>query len=276
MWTLLVLFASGFSEPKNHVNFLVMGKTSNHRQSESGDPKLLNYHLFAEIFLRENGRVSEASIRFPDGKEQSFEERGRVLELHGGRFEVEEELDRSYPIGEYQLRFQTPSGSVDGRRLRLRGSRIPAPPRITLLQEGKPASPRAIVPAKDLVVAWSEFETGRSDPNGILGDLVFVVVGNCHAERVVHSGRPFEGAPFLTYRAKEYRISGGTLSPGEPHQMFVEHAAVDTSEEEGIVGLVTYAATTFLDFETLGQPAGRPCPDVMPPFDGGQTDRRRP
>jgi hypothetical protein len=58
--------------------------------------------------------------------------------------------------------------------------------------------------------------------------------------------------------------------------MFVELAAVDTSEEDGIVGLVTYASTTFLDFQTLGSAAGPPCPEVMPPFDGGQTDRKRP
>jgi hypothetical protein len=57
--------------------------------------------------------------------------------------------------------------------------------------------------------------------------------------------------------------------------MFVEHASVDASEEEGIVGLVTYASTTFLDFRTTGVPSGS-CPEVMPAFDGGQTDRRRP
>jgi hypothetical protein len=58
--------------------------------------------------------------------------------------------------------------------------------------------------------------------------------------------------------------------------MFVEHASVDTSEVGGIVGLVTYASTTFLDFQTTGTPKGRSCPEVMPPFDGGQTDRKRP
>ncbi|MGH9388809.1 MAG: hypothetical protein ACRD1Z_04280, partial [Vicinamibacteria bacterium] len=212
----------------------------------------------------------------PGGRTQSFEDRGSVLELHGGRFEDEERLDRDYPPGEYALRFDTPDGSIEGRRLEIRGLRIPEPPHILLMQEGKPASPRSIDPAKDVTVTWSEFEAARPDGNGILDDLVFVVVGNCRAERVVHSGRPFEGTPFLTYRTKEYKIPAGKLSPGEAHQMFVEHASVDATEEEGIVGLVTYAATTFLDFQTLGSPAGPPCPAVMPPFDGGQTDREHP
>lgn len=261
--------------PKDHVSFLVMGKTTNHRQSESGELLLLNYHFFAEIFLRPGGRVSEATLSIPGGAAPAFEDRGSVLELHGGRFDRVEALDQTYPAGDYSLRFRTPGGSVEGRRLRMQGSRIPEPARITLVQDGNPVSPETVDPAKDLTVTWSDFESAQADPAGILDDLIFVVVGNCLAERVVHSGRPFEGTPFLTYRAKVYTVPRGKLAPGEPHQMFVEHAAVDTSEEDGIVGLVTYASTTFLDFRTLGSPGARPCPEEMPPFDGGQTDRKQ-
>lgn len=276
MLTAFLVLAFAASEPRDHVSFLVMGKTSNHRQSESGELRLLNYHFFSEIFVREGGRVSGASLRFPgEGKKtQSFEDRGPVLELHGGRFDAENALDFEYPAGDYVIRFETPGGPVEGRILPMRGSRIPKPPRITLVQDGMDTSPQSIDPAKDLTVRWSEFEGARSA--GILDDLVFVVIGDCHAERVVHSGRPFERTPFLTYRQKQYTVPGGKLAPGEAHQMFVEHASVDTTEEDGIVALVTYASTTFLDFHTLGSPAGRSCPEVMPPFDGGQTDRKRP
>lgn len=276
MWAALLLFSSLSSGPKDHVSFVVMGKTTNHRQSEKGDLRLLNYHFFAEIFERPGAQVSEASLAFPGGERGPFEDRGQVLELHGGRFDRKEALDEKYPAGEYALSFETPGGSIDALALRMRESRIPKPARITLLQAGTVVSPESVDPAKDLAVAWSEFESGKEDPNGILDDLVFVVVGNCHAERVVHSGRPFEGTSFLTYRAKDFTVPRGKLAPGEPHQMFVEHAAVDASEEDGIVALVTYASTTFLDFQTAGQPSGSPCPDVMPPFDGGQTDRKRP
>jgi hypothetical protein len=276
MWAAILLTASVAPGPRDHVSFLVLGKTTNHRQAESGEVRLLNYHFFAEIFVREAGRVSDASLSFPSGRTQSFEDRGYVLELHGGRFDGGGRLDAAYPPGEYAVRFATPDGSIGGRRLEVKGSRIPEPPRISLSQEGTAASPLAIDPAKDVIITWSEFGGARSDPNGILDDLVFVVVGNCRAERVVHSGRPFEATPFLTYRTKDYTIPGGTLSPGEEHQMFVEHASVDASEEDGIVGLVTYASTTFLDFRTTGAPTGPSCPEVMPPFDGGQTDRKRP
>jgi hypothetical protein len=274
MWTALLLSVFLGPGPGDHVSFVVMGKTTNHRQSESGDLHLLNFHFFAEIFVRQGGKVSEGKLVFPGGAEQPFSDGGSLLELHGGRFDRQEALDQKYPTGDYLLRFQTAGGTVDGRKLRMRASPLPAPARVTLLQDGKPVSPDSVDPAMDLTVAWSEFESARPDPNGILDDLVFVVVGNCRAERVVHSGRPFEGTPFLTYRARDFTIPPGRLAPGEPHQMFVEHAAVDTSDEDGIVGLVTYASTTFLDFRTLGSPAGRPCPGIMPPFDGGQTDRK--
>jgi hypothetical protein len=276
MFGVLLVLASVASAPRDHVSFLVMGKTTNHRQSPGGELHLLNYHFFSEIFVREGGRVSDALLRFPGEETQSFEDRGPVLELHGGRFEAEEALDRKYPAGDYSLRFTTPDGAIEGRVLRMSGSRIPRAPRIKLVQDGKPASPHSIDPSRELTVRWSEFEGARSDAAGILDDLIFVVIGNCRAERVVHSGRPFEGTPFLTYTQKEYTVPAGKLSPGEEHQMFVEHASIDTSEKDGIVGLVTYAATTFLDFRTVGSPAGEPCPEMMPPFDGGQTDRKRP
>ena len=123
------------------VSFLVMGKTSNHRQSVDGSLALLNYHFFAEIFVKDGGRVEAASLSFPDGKSQRFDDLGFVQEVHGGRYDDESELDRSYPNGDYVFRFETGSGDVDGRVMAVRGtgqgsSRIPRAPRIALHQGG--------------------------------------------------------------------------------------------------------------------------------------------
>lgn len=263
---------------EDHVTFLVMGKTTNHRQSADGATSLLNYHFFAEIFVKEGGSVTNASLGFPDGKSQPFEDLGFVQEVHGGRYDDEAELDRLYPNGDYTFRFDTPSGPMDGRVLGVRGtgggqSRIPAAVRITLRQDDRDVSPDAVDPDKDLEVTWNAFVTGESDPNGIVDDLIFVVVGDCHGEKIVHSGRPFEGTPYLTYTTRNYVVPAEELSTGEPHQLFVEHAKVDTSTDDGIVGLVTYAATTFLDFRTTGVVSATPCPRSMPKMDQGQTDR---
>ena len=276
--TSLVLFLWLAASPADHVTFLVMGKTVNHRQSpDDGRLTLLNYHFFAEIFVKEGGRVEDAALVFPDGSVQPFEDLGYVQEVHGGRYPQEAELDRAYPNGAYTFRFSTPGGEVT-RVLRVRGtgkgrSRIPNPVHITLHQEGREVDPGAVDPSSDLRITWSPFAGAGPDPNGILDDLMFVVLGNCHGEKIVHSGRPFEGTGYLSYTTKDYLIPASKLAPGEPHQMFIEHAKVDTSREDGIVGLVTYAATTFLDFETTGEATGKPCPPVMPKIDAGQTDR---
>jgi hypothetical protein len=274
----LVLVSFLLAAQVQPVSFLVMGKTTNHRQDPStSDRTLLNYHFFAEIFVREEGGVTEASLSFPKGGEQRFDDLGYVLELHGGRYGDEQALDRSYPDGAYRFRYRTPGGEVD-RVMAVKSAggraRIPPPARIILRQEGSSVPADSVDSSKDLVVTWSEFAGGAPDPNGILDDLVFVVLGDCRGEKTVHSGRPFEGTPFLTYATKEYLIPKEKLRAGEPHQMFVEHASVETSEVDGVVGLVTYASTTFLDFRTRGDSAGPPCPPRMPPIDQGQTDRK--
>lgn len=263
---------------RDDVSFLVMGKTANHRQAADGSLSLLNFHFFAEIFVKEGGRVSDAALEFPGGKVMPFEDLGFVQEVHGGRYQVESELDESYPNGDYIFRFDTSSGREDGRVQSIRGtgegkSRIPAAVRITLEQGGEEVSPGAVDPSLDLTVRWSPFAEGGADENGILDDLMFVVMGDCRGQKTEHSGRPFEGTPYLTFDARDYVIPAAKLAPGEPHQLYVEHARVDTSREDELVGLVTYAATSFLDFHTRGDAAGEPCPSMMPKMDGGQTDR---
>lgn len=262
---------------EEHITFLVMGKTTNHRQSSDGELALLNYHFFAEVFVTDGGVVTNATLDFPDGQSQDFEDLGFVQEVHGGRYLEENELDRLYPNGDYDFRLDTPSGPLT-RVLSVRGtgggqSRIPRPVAITLRQGGRDVTPERVDATQDLEVTWSAFVTGEADPNRIVDDLVFVVVGNCHGEKIEHSGRPFEGTSYLSHTTKSYVVPAAKLSPGEPHQLFVEHAKVDTSIESGIVGLVTYAATTFLDFEASGVATGKPCPASMPKMDQGQTDR---
>lgn len=266
---------------KEHVTFLVMGKTTNYRQGADGTVKPLNYHFFAEVFVTQGGQVTDALLEFPDGSRQPFENLGYVLELHGGRYQSEKELDANYPNGDYRVSFDTPSGNVDGRVLSIRGtgtgvSRIPRAGVIFLEQNGRPVSPKSIDPDEDLLVRWSDFETGEADANGILDDLIFVVMADCRGEKRVHSGRPLEGTAYLTYADSELVIPAAKLAPGETHQMSLEHARVDTSRQDEIVGLVTYAATTFLDFQTTGRLRGEPCPapSEMLKFDQGQTDRR--
>ena len=152
------------------------------------------------------------------------------------------------------------------------GSGIPAAPTIILLQKGRVVSPQAIDPTLDLEVQWSEFSAGGADPAGIMDDLMFVIMGDCDGVRRAHSGRPYENTPYLTYADTAFVIPAASLVEQNVYQLSVEHAVLDTSLEQGVVGFATYATTTFLDIHTTGIAAeGAACERIRKHFDAGQV-----
>ena len=103
--------------------------------------------------------------------------------------------------------------------------------------------------------------------------MIFVVVADCHGERVFHTGLPFQG-PYLTYRTTEISVPASTLESGHPYSMFVEFPrVVDSRVIRGIPGFTSFATATYLDFLTRGPASDAGCPEVAPPMDTGQTDR---
>ena len=187
----LILPLAGFAE-QNDITFIVAGKTSNHRQSAQGDVRVLNYHFFAEIFLQPDGTVAPSSMVTPRGNGTGvpFADSGYALEMHGGRYASEAELEANYPDGDYVFHYTSPStGSVSQvvtlGNPRASGSGLPATPRIKLSQKGQPVAPHAIDPELDLLVTWSEFSEGGADPLGIMNDLLFVIMADCDGVRAV-------------------------------------------------------------------------------------------
>ena len=263
---------------QSDITFIVAGKTSNHRQDSVGQVETLNYHFFAEIFLQPNGIASPASISPPlSNQPVDFSDSGYALEMHGGRYKTEQELESNYPDGKYVFHYTSPSiGSVDQavvmENTRTQGSGLPAAPKIFLSQDGQNVSPDQIDPNLDLEVTWSDFSEGRQDPLGIMDDLLFVIMANCEGERIAHSGRPFENTPFLTFADESYVISAAVMQPENAYQLSVEHAILDTSIEHDVPAFATFATTTFLDLKTTGSASdGSSCPDVLQNFDAGQT-----
>jgi hypothetical protein len=261
------------------ITFIVAGKTSNHRQDNQGDTRVLNYHFFAEIFLQPGGSATPSSLETPlsKGKAVSFEDSGYALEVHGGRYATEAELEANYPDGDYVFHYTSPSTGSVSQAVTLKNpnagaSGLPAPPRIMLSQGGKPAAPGSIDPDRDLLVTWSEFSDGGADPLGIMDDLLFVIMGDCDGVRRAHSGRPYENTPYLTYADKSFVIKAEQLRPENVYQLQVEHAVLDTSMEHGVVGFATFATTTFLDIRTTGKAEpGKACRAIRKQFDAGQA-----
>ena len=265
------------------ITFVVAGKTGNFKQSTGGRVFALNYHFFAEIFIQDNGRIKQAALLTPDNLSEAiaFSDSGYALEMHGGRYPDESELEHNYPDGNYIFRYDTPSTGLLEQPIALvnsvaGSSRLPDAPHIILLQNGNSISPHLIQADLPLTVTWSTFKQGNQDPLGIVNDLVFVIMGDCHGKRISHSGRPFENSPYLDYAATEFIIPAEQLLPENAYQLSVEHAIVDTTITEGVPGLATFATTTFLNIMTLGSESGETaCPKILKNFDAGQTDLRQ-
>jgi len=276
---LLALLPLQVLAEQTDITFVVAGKTSNHRQDAKGEVNVLNYHFFAEIFLQPGGKATPSSLVTPlsKGVAVPFEDSGYALEMHGGRYGSEAELEANYPDGDYVFHYTSPStGSVSQvvtlGNPKSSGSGLPTPPRIILSQNGRPATIRSIDSSRDLLVTWSEFEEGGADPLGIMDDLLFVIMADCDGVRRAHSGRPYENTPYLTYADKSFVIKAEQLRPEHVYQLSVEHAVLDTSKEHEVVGFATFATTTFLEIRTTGkaQP-GQACHAIRKKFDAGQA-----
>ena len=262
------------------VRFVLLGKTANYRQSADGELAFLNTTFFGEIFLRPGGKVKNGHVVGPgDARDGMYFDDGAVLFFAADRYESIDELNERFPEGEYYFNFDTPHGNmrelpvvITSRGMR---SRHPGPIQLSLYQGGSPADPNAVDPEQDLRVVWSEFHNGAADPNGIIDDMIYAMMANCLGEETVHSGHAFEPQS-LTFKAKELVISREDLHAGQVFQIEVEFSEMDTDRYRAIPTIVTHAASTFLDIQTIGRNTeGTECPEVPYAMDGGQTDRPR-
>lgn len=262
----LLLLGTSLEAQEAGVSFVVVGKHASYTQEHSGALVLVDHSFFSEIFLRPEGEITEPFLTLPGGRRVPFVDQRKlpppqwdnVFLVRGDRrYLSSAELNSAYPDGEYRIVFETAGGEVREAGMIFSGQGLPAPPKIGLSQGGASVSWTAVDPDEAVLVGWSPFFEGRDDPKEILDDLIFVIVKNCHGEKVVHSGRPFEATSFLTYRARDYRIPAEVLEPGTDYTLQVEHAQlIDNRLEKGIPALATYAVTTTLSFHTKGTPAG--------------------
>jgi hypothetical protein len=260
--------------------FLV-GKTVNYRQAADGALTRLNYH--AEISLPPGLQEGTARLIDPDGRVIFFQPSGNILSIPGKRdLTTLADLNAYAPNGAYTVQFDAPpTRAVKGMiSLDATEEALADPVHLTLLQNGQPVSPGAVEVGKSLTVAWSSFRKGRSDPNGIVDDLIFVHVGDCRGQIIARTPTPFAESPALTYRSPSYTIPANTLEAGATYQIDVEQAPVQTRKLADVsagvpaLALATYPATTYLDFHTQGS-GSTTCPEKPYRMDNGESDRQR-
>lgn len=246
----------------DHVTFYGVGKVARYQQHMDSSLEELGPIFFGEIFIAPGGKVTNARVRFPDRfremrdleyRYSESDEIGDVMYLSGVA-DSNEKMEAEYPSGAYEFSFSTPGGDVLNSVVSFEGGDFPAQPVISFEQNGERIAFDAVDPAQDLVITWTPFTEGDADPNGILDDLIFVAIDSCTVEDVVHSGRPFEKDDHLTFRAERYVVPAGTLLPGQTYSMYVEHALLPhTQQDYGMPAFATFAASTYLDFNTTGE-----------------------
>jgi hypothetical protein len=246
---------------RNHVTFYGTGKVARYQQHMDSSLENMGPLFFAEIFIAAGGTVTDASVKFPtpvntvrqlEYRYSESEEIGDVMYL-SGKADSDEALEREFPSGAYEFTYSTPGGNVIDSVVTYEGGSFPTQPVIIFEQAGSAIAFDAVDSSKNLVITWPPFAEGRADQNGILDDLIFVAIDSCTVEDIVHSGRPFEKDDHLTFRAEEYVVPAGTLEPGQTYSMYVEHALLPhTQNDYGMPAFATFAASTYMDFETLG------------------------
>lgn len=277
----IALSAGQATAQQSDVTFFVIGKHANFQQSASGDLNPVDYSFFAEIFLKADGDADNATLRFPTGETLDYEDmrlasggrRDNVLLISGkDRYTDFESLQKRYPDGRYTVSFATPGGVVDNAHLEFQRRPLPAAPQLSVSQGSIDACTH-LAPGQDAMVRWNEFSEGRADPNGILDDLVFVILTDDEGHRVAHSGRPFSGDSYLTFADHSFLVPGAVLKPDSRYTLSVEHALLDdTTRRGGVPAFTTRAVTSKLELTTAADDTVS-CsgPQAIPPLDSQVT-----
>jgi hypothetical protein len=173
------------------------------------------------------------------------------------------ELHQAHPDGDYIFSYETQSGSMDRQPINLARrdtiEQMPLSATVTLSQNGLLTLPADIDSDIDLTLAWEPMAGNTRVAASDLDDLIFVLVFDCFGNNISHSGRPYQGGPYLTYEDSQYVVGAGSLQPGQKYTAIVEQATADVTIFQGVPGIATYATLTFVEFRTFGV-AEQSCP----------------
>ena len=263
---------------QDDVSFFVLVKSSNYSQDANETLTFLNNHMFSEIFTPNGAELKSATLTRHDdpANPMAYFRREGTYYIEGGHFDSEAELDAAFPNGDFIFDIELQDRAIN-TTMNLSGpggnTDIPEPITITYYQNDTKVSPAAIDPSQKLTVRWSKFSNGRRDPNGIVDDMIFVVMADCYGERIIHTGLPFEGE-YTKYIETEISVEGEFLKTGHPYSIFVEFPhVVDSSVTNGVPGFTSYATATYMEVFTSGPDTSAACPVDKVPMDTGQTNR---
>ncbi len=261
-----ISIANELSPVAEDVLFLVLGKMSLYDQNSNGDIRLRNHHFVAEIMPRAGRRILSGTLTSDADPNQiiEFQSEGAAFLAHGARVMQPDELHRLHPDGDYIFSYKTENGAMPSQRLKLSKRAttrdMPAAARILAAQNSKTIERGTIDPNVELTLTWDSMQGNTRVANSELDDLIFVLGFDCFGNNVVHSGRPYQGGPYLTYADTSFEVPAESLEPGLRYTFIVEQATADVQTYKGVPGISTYATLTFVSLQTTGKPVDAACP----------------
>jgi len=240
------------------VLFLVLGKMSIYNQMPNGEHQLRDHHFVAEIMPKEDGKILGGTLTKQNDPafELTFKAEGSQFLAHGARLMNATVLHKEHPDGTYLFSYQTANGEMKNQpvslKRRITTDIMPGPETLSLSQNGQNVDPSGIDPNQDLTISWTSMTGNMKMETSDIADLIFVLGFDCFGNNIAHSGRPYNGKPYLTYEDNSYTILAAALNEGVNYQFIVEQATADATIYQGIPAIATYATLTFLDVKTLG------------------------
>ena len=259
--------AEAISPTAADILFVVLGKMSLYNQSSSGEITLRNHHFVAELMPKFGRKIISGRLTSAADATRviEFNAEGNAFLAHGARVSDPSMLHKIHPDGSYVFSYETQSGRMNSQVVELRKrpaiEEMPPPMRVSSFQDGQVLSESTIDPDRDLALAWESMPGNKKSTDSELDDLIFVLAFDCFGNNVSHSGRPYQGGPYLTYADSNYVIPATALNPGLDYTVIVEQATADVRTTLGVPAIATYATLTFLKFRTTGNPARTSCPN---------------
>ena len=269
IFTGLFAMSFGMAAQAGDVRFTLLEKGASYEMDEAGELHLVRIEFVSETILSDGGAIVDGTITQAGSATPVFELKASeaFFNRYANSYADFSALDKAHPNTGYVVNIRGRSSRIEDLSLVFDGPegevQFPDPIRITLQQDNTDAGFTRVDPDKDLHLVWSEFSKGAADPRGILDDLVFAIVSDCHGNSVSRSGIPLVMPEYLTFRADKHVIPADSLQPGLTHEVTVIHVnGVDTRQAGDTIAMVSYNATTKMQFRTTGEAVGPPCAEA--------------
>ncbi len=262
-------------DPARKINMLTVIKTNNYVQHHDGTMEYVNTHRYGEIFVLPVENIKEASLSMggdPRAPKEQFitylDYRSHFFE--GGYFKDFAAMEEAVGGEEYTFEIEYTDGEKTSNMVRFpEGGKEPGPVKMSIHQDGQEIGYDDIDYTKDLIVRWENYQ-GQNDPNGIVDDLVTIMVNRCgeNRKRVYVSGVPTLNATYLTHEANEAIIPAETLEAGNWYWIAGEFSNhVHTTVADGAPALSAWMNSVILDVATTGASEESVCTESMQRFD---------